>query len=319
MTAPDPRDGDPLDVTPKWGPPSSVDAERLTAAIRTHRWFARSHWWTWHRCMERCAVVIAMDYNGTWSLIPPDSSPLSRFREQPRQPRGCSILGWLAAIVVSLAFWAGLYLVVAAVAAPSSGSQPAEAPVRPSQQVAPVTAGTLSGAPYQVGGEAAWQVERGTRPVPEEQQYGAPQPAAVVVPTSVVGQPAGTSASMPAFISELPSAPYQSGAASAVSYTGKLGYALPSHGSRYLAIRWPRGTVATLCGPADCVTRVSTDFGPVRSLWEAGRLADLSAVDWQRVCGVDLRYGLCQGTLLIVSRPRALPETSTDGSARDGG
>jgi hypothetical protein len=230
------------------------------------------------------------------SLDPRDGDPLwvpepalSRFREQPRQRRlGCSV--WtLAAFVACLAFWAAAYLVVVAVAAPRS------APEMAPEATVPVPFGLgdtqgRTGAPYQVGGEAAWQVERGTRPVPEEQQYGAPLPVATTVNPRLTSQDLA-----------------------AVTWTGKLGYALPSHGSRYLAIRWPRGTVATLCGPADCVTRTSTDFGPVRSLWEAGRLADLSAVDWQRVCGAPLRFGLCSGTLLIVSRPRALPETDEEG------
>ncbi|MBI3978669.1 MAG: hypothetical protein HY331_10845 [Chloroflexi bacterium] len=97
------------------------------------------------------------------------------------------------------------------------------------------------------------------------------------------------------------------------TYQGTIAYADPSYGPLYLALPEPRGTVATICGPADCVTRTSTDVGPDLEMQRAGRIADVSARDFETICGVPLRYGLCSGTVTIERRPRVtLPPTSTE-------
>jgi hypothetical protein len=77
---------------------------------------------------------------------------------------------------------------------------------------------------------------------------------------------------------------------------GKLSYVSARYGPEYLALPEPRGTVATVCGPADCVTRRSTDYGPDQRV-HPDRIADLSAADFVRVCGVPLSAGLCDGTV----------------------
>ena len=89
---------------------------------------------------------------------------------------------------------------------------------------------------------------------------------------------------------------------------GTWAWADPSHGDRYLAIPEGPGYRVLVCGPAACLERFSTDAGPVKSLQRAGRLGDLSARDWLTVCGVELRFGLCPGSLTILGR-RHPPET----------
>jgi hypothetical protein len=92
-----------------------------------------------------------------------------------------------------------------------------------------------------------------------------------------------------------PSAPATSGIGTALM-GGTLSYVDPSYGPLYLALPFPRGTVATVCGPADCVLRRSTDFGPDQRI-HPDRIADLSARDWMVVCGQPLSAGLCAGTV----------------------
>ena len=105
------------------------------------------------------------------------------------------------------------------------------------------------------------------------------------------------------------------GTASDVTRQGTWAYAKPSHGPRYLAIPEGRGWLVMVCGPADCFLRVSTDAGPVLSLQRAGRIGDLSAVDFERACGVSTSFGLCSGSYTIQRRPSVtLPPTSTEGS-----
>jgi hypothetical protein len=77
---------------------------------------------------------------------------------------------------------------------------------------------------------------------------------------------------------------------------GTLSYVDAKYGPDYLALPFPRGTVAEICGPADCVTRRSTDYGPDQRV-HPDRIADLSAADFVRVCGVPLSAGLCRGSV----------------------
>jgi hypothetical protein len=81
---------------------------------------------------------------------------------------------------------------------------------------------------------------------------------------------------------------------------GTLSYVDPSYGPLYLALPFPRGTVAMVCGPADCVLRRSTDFGPDQRV-HPDRIADLSASDFEIVCGFTpaerIAAGLCAGTV----------------------
>jgi hypothetical protein len=86
------------------------------------------------------------------------------------------------------------------------------------------------------------------------------------------------------------------GAIGSVLLGGTLSYVDAKYGPEYLALPFPRGTVAEICGPGDCVTRRSTDYGPDQRV-HPGRIADLSAADFVRVCGVPLSAGLCRGTV----------------------
>ena len=88
---------------------------------------------------------------------------------------------------------------------------------------------------------------------------------------------------------------------------GSIAWAAPKYGPLYLALPEPRGTVARICGPADCVTRTSTDYGPDQRIYP-DRIADVSARDFPAICGVPLSFGRCPGSVTILSRPK-LPET----------
>ncbi|MDP2622287.1 MAG: hypothetical protein Q8Q29_00615 [Actinomycetota bacterium] len=93
-------------------------------------------------------------------------------------------------------------------------------------------------------------------------------------------------------------------------------FADPSYGPRYLAIPEGPGWKIRVCGPAACFDRVSTDAGPELFLQREGRLGDVSAADFPRICGVPISYGLCPGTLTIEGRAQRikLPETATVGA-----
>lgn len=100
------------------------------------------------------------------------------------------------------------------------------------------------------------------------------------------------------------------GTASDVTYQGTIAFADRKFGPLYLAIPEPRGTWATVCGPAGCVERRSTDVGPDLAMQRAGRIADVSFADFTTVCGVPHRIGLCPGSVTIQRRPSpTLPAT----------
>ena len=61
----------------------------------------------------------------------------------------------------------------------------------------------------------------------------------------------------------------------------------PGYGARYLALPGGPGQWVTICGPAACVVRISTDAGPDKAMQRAGRIADLSFHDFAAVCGCD--------------------------------
>ena len=93
---------------------------------------------------------------------------------------------------------------------------------------------------------------------------------------------------------------------------GKASWVRASLGSRYLALREPRGTVATVCGAGGCVTRVVTDFGPSKRV-HPDRVADLSAADFVKVCGEPLSVGTCPVTVTLDAEPNVpLPQTDTE-------
>jgi hypothetical protein len=69
--------------------------------------------------------------------------------------------------------------------------------------------------------------------------------------------------------------------------TGVASFMAPKYGRYYLALPNGRGHRVTICGPAACVTRVSTDAGPDLAMQRAGRVADVSFWDFATICGCD--------------------------------
>lgn len=227
-----------------------------------------------------------------------------------------------------------LILVAVALATPRAAPEPtAASTVGPQGQL---------GAPHGLE-RLASGLSRGLDTAPEVVQTGAHGGAPSASSPEPVGRPPGPGSrpqSKAAFTSDQPAPPYESeggpgspsattnqspiatdlvasrtGTGADVAFQGILAYADPAYGPLYLALREPRGTVVEICGPADCLTRTSTDFGPVLPLWQAGRIADVSAADFPRICGVPLRFGLCPGSYLVLKRPRiALPNTATGGT-----
>ena len=99
------------------------------------------------------------------------------------------------------------------------------------------------------------------------------------------------------------------GTASHVGTQFGRGYlALPEH-------RWGQpGIPVKVCGPADCVTRVSTDAGPNLEMQRQGRVVDLNAWDFEKVCGCPASDGLVDVTVeYLESIP--LPPTDTEEAA----
>ena len=80
---------------------------------------------------------------------------------------------------------------------------------------------------------------------------------------------------------------------SVTGYTGNAGWAVPSLGARYLAVRLPRGTGVSVCGPGACWTTKTTDYGPSSRI-RPSRIADIAVGQWERVCGVSRSRGLCR-------------------------
>jgi hypothetical protein len=84
-----------------------------------------------------------------------------------------------------------------------------------------------------------------------------------------------------------------------VAFSGYAGWASSSLGSRYLAMRLPRGTRVRLCGPAACWTTRTTDFGP-SSLIRPPRVADVAVGQWERIAGLGRRYGLTWVRVIVL-------------------
>ena len=91
------------------------------------------------------------------------------------------------------------------------------------------------------------------------------------------------------------SSPAPTGGIGSVLIGGVISYVGPRFGPSYLALPFPRGTVAQVCGPLGCITRRSTDFGPDQRV-HPNRIADVSASDFTAICG-PLSIGLCRGSV----------------------
>ena len=63
------------------------------------------------------------------------------------------------------------------------------------------------------------------------------------------------------------------------------------------AMRLPRGTHIKVCGPAGCVTRTVSDWGPAK--WLGNRVIDLTPADFRRITGKSLGAGLAKVTVYV--------------------
>ena len=143
----------------------------------------------------------------------------------------------------------------------------------------------------------------------------APRREAEPVPRPSSGASHGTSQLLPRVTVALDAAVAGAGAehrspASDAPLTGNAGWAVPSLGALYLAVRLPRGTVVTVCGPGACWTTRTTDYGPSSRI-RPSRVADIAVGHWREVCGLSPSRGLCRVT--IVRTPMA-PATDVGGT-----
>lgn len=89
---------------------------------------------------------------------------------------------------------------------------------------------------------------------------------------------------------------------------GDANFANPSHGSDYLAMRLPRGTIVTITGAGGSWTAPTTDYGPVLA---TGDIADIALVKFARICGWTIAHARLMGECSVTVEyggPR-LPET----------
>lgn len=96
-----------------------------------------------------------------------------------------------------------------------------------------------------------------------------------------VSMPAAEASPSPALFLE--AEPSSAGEVSA-AIGGLAAYADPSHGSRYLALPEGPGVRVRICHDGECILRTSTDAGPDLAMQRAGRVADLSYVDFRSLC-----------------------------------
>jgi len=95
--------------------------------------------------------------------------------------------------------------------------------------------------------------------------------------------------------------------------SGLAGYAVPSLGSRYLAMRLPHGTLVTIRGPGGSWTTRVSDYGPSSRI-RPPRVADIALGEWRRICGLPASAGLCRVRVTILSgatAPRPTAPTPT--------
>jgi len=149
-------------------------------------------------------------------------------------------------------------------------------------------------------------------PVLVQGRTGAPQPAIGVEVPRLSVSPVRSVTSAALFPSVASQPTNASANVSVTGYTGNAGWAVASLGASYLAVRLPRGTLVTVCGPGDCWTTRTTDYGPSSRIRPA-RVADIAVGQWQRVCGLSPSRGLCCVTILVGGLPIA-PATDVGGT-----
>jgi len=110
-------------------------------------------------------------------------------------------------------------------------------------------------------------------------------------------------------------APMTGGGSLARGRTGILAYASRAHGATYLAIPIGPGHRVTICAAATgrCLERTSTDAGPNRERLQAGRIADVSFVDFAWLCSCDpAAVGTIRGSWRLASSAHAVTPPPTD-------
>ena len=186
--------------------------------------------------------------------------------------------GRIIAVIVG-AFIAGLLigrLIVPVSAAPRSGQTTERFDLSPPSSAA------LSGAPR--SGTAVEAAAEATRVAP--------------TPVGGVGAPPSPAADVGTAIA-----------------SGIVAYAAPALGDRYLALPGGPGALVRICARSGtvCLDRVSTDAGPALSMQRAGRIADVSFVDFAWLCRCDPpNVGLLVATIEWIRPELTPPATETE-------
>jgi hypothetical protein len=89
-------------------------------------------------------------------------------------------------------------------------------------------------------------------------------------------------------------------AVDSVTRSGTIAWAHEGLGPTYVAIPTGAGHRVTICGPGGCWTTASTDAGPDLRMQREGRIADVAVDQWERICGVPRRFGVCEGSWEVV-------------------
>lgn len=100
------------------------------------------------------------------------------------------------------------------------------------------------------------------------------------------------------------------------SITGIASYVGSFLGDRYLALPEGRGVRVRICAADRCIVRTSTDAGPDLAMQRAGRIADVSFVDFAALCRCDPPdVGLLRVTVTRLD-PGVTPPPTTTGDER---
>mgnify|MGYP001301455855 CR=1 FL=1 len=146
---------------------------------------------------------------------------------------------------------------------------------------------------------------------PGGQQAGRPdQPRTAAPSTSAAGSPVPSPAT-DMRVAPVREVPDRNPSGTTSTLRGRASWVRASLGPRYLAARMPRGTVLTICGQLDCVTRTVTDYGPSKRK-HPGRIVDMSRADFATICGDPERLGTCAVRVTVHGRI-VPPETDTQG------
>ena len=136
------------------------------------------------------------------------------------------------------------------------------------------------------------------RPAPRDLSEATPDPPTVPTTADPAPDPS-PSMSSPAAIATARHTARPTRHPRAVTYSGTIWWADESLGDDYLAIPVGPGHRVRVCGPALCLTLRSNDAGPTLAMQRQGRIADLAVGLWERICGVDRRFGGCPGTITL--------------------